>query len=76
MKCNLPKSLILSLIVLFALAFFSCTSDNSRELYETAQFEELQKNYSHARQLYDEIIKKHPESEFAEKARKRLSELK
>ncbi len=76
MKRTLPKSPILCLVILFALTFFSCTSDNSGELYETAQFEELQKNYSHARQLYDEIIKKYPESEFAEKARKRLSELK
>ncbi|MFQ5588495.1 MAG: tetratricopeptide repeat protein [Nitrospiria bacterium] len=44
----------------------------SQALYETAQFEEEQRNFKHARQLYEEIIKKYPEASYAEKARARL----
>lgn len=46
------------------------------ELYDTAQFEELQKNKKHAAELYEEIIKKYPDSEYAKKAKERLSKLK
>jgi len=44
-------------------------------LFETAELEMLQTNYPHATKLYLEIVEKHPDSKFAESARKRLEEL-
>ncbi|KPK01115.1 MAG: hypothetical protein AMK71_06815 [Nitrospira bacterium SG8_35_4] len=63
-----------ALICLIMLA--ACSGNNSEEIFKTAQFEELQNNKEHAEQLYKEIIQKHPESEYAVKAKERLSELK
>lgn len=65
----------LAIIVLFSLMLAACSSNDPKELYETAQFEELQHNTGHAIELYSEIIKKHPQSEYAQKAKERLSEL-
>lgn len=53
-----------------------CNGSKADELLETAQFEEKQNNREHARQLYEEIVKDHPNSEAAKKAAERLSELK
>jgi TolA-binding protein len=50
-------------------------SEPPETLYNNAQFEELQNNHEHARKLYKEIIKKHPDSEFALKASERLEQL-
>jgi len=58
------------------LVFTGCSGDKASELFETAKFEELQNNREHALQLYDEIVKKYPESDYAKKAQKRLAELK
>ena len=44
-------------------------SDKAAGLYDVAQFEELQKNKKHATELYEEIIKKYPDSEYAKKAK-------
>lgn len=49
-----------------------CTGDKGKELYATAQFEEKQRNNEHARQLYEEILKKYPGSEVAARAAERL----
>ena len=70
------RRLILICITVIALALLSCSGKKAEEMYETAQFEELQKNYPHARQLYQEIIEKYPESEFSKKASDRLNALK
>ena len=61
--------------MVFVLALSSCSGKKAEEMYETAQFEELQTNYPHARQLYEEIIKKYPESEYAAQAAERLKAL-
>ena len=61
--------------MVFVLAISSCSGKKAEEMYETAQFEELQTNYPHARQLYEEIIKKYPESEYAAQAADRLKAL-
>jgi TolA-binding protein len=53
----------------------SCSSNQAEELFETAQFEELQNNREHARQLYEDIMKNYPESDYAGKAEDRLSGL-
>jgi hypothetical protein len=55
----------------------ACTSSEraAQEAFELAQFEEKQGNSVHARELYQEIVTKHPDTSWAEKARGRLSEL-
>ncbi len=47
-------------MMILALAFSSCSEKKAKEIFEVAQFEELQKNQEHAVQLYEEIIKKYP----------------
>ena len=61
------------LMALLAAALFAggC-ADRSRELFETAQFEEKQQNREHAVKLYQELIAKYPESDLAKRARIRL----
>lgn len=70
------KKLMVIFIVALALAFSACSGQKAEEMYETAQFEELQTNYPHARALYREIIEKYPESDYAKKASDRLNALK
>lgn len=64
---------ILALILLLSLS--GACSNKAAELYETAQFEELQNNRAHAEKLYREIIEKHPASAEAKAASMRLAEL-
>ena len=61
-------------VVLLAMALAAC-NDKGEELYETAQFEEQQFNHEHARQLYQQIVTKYPESPWADKAKERLEAL-
>jgi outer membrane protein assembly factor BamD (BamD/ComL family) len=63
-------------VMVFALFLLGCSDKKAQEKYETAQFEEIQKNYVHARKLYQEIIEKYPESEYAKEASQRLKALK
>jgi outer membrane protein assembly factor BamD (BamD/ComL family) len=53
----------------------ACSIDKSKELFETAQFEEKQNNREHARQLYQEIVTKYPTSPLAKQAEERLATL-
>jgi outer membrane protein assembly factor BamD (BamD/ComL family) len=69
------KRICLILIVSSVLLVFTGCSDEAAELYETARFEELQRNEKHARELYRKILDSHPGSDYAPKARERLSEL-
>ena len=66
---------VILLLITAALAVSACSAGNGEGLYETAQFEELQNNPEHAMNLYEEIIEKYPESEYAAKARERVSAL-
>ncbi len=68
------KKMLWVLMTAFCLATFGC-SDKAEELFETAELEELQNNPTHARKLYREILKDHPRSEYADRARDRLSVL-
>lgn len=70
------KKRMLVIMIIAVIALLSCSGDNASELFETAKFEELQNNKKHAMQLYEDIIKKYPQSEYADKAKERLSELK
>jgi TolA-binding protein len=63
--------------LMLALSSAACTSPEraAQEAYELAQFEEQQGNADHARQLYQGIIAKHPNTSWAEKSNARLTEL-
>ena len=62
-------------IIALALLVTACTSQGPKELYDNAQFEELQHNPGHAIELYNEIIRDYPDSEYAKLAKVRLAEL-
>jgi outer membrane protein assembly factor BamD (BamD/ComL family) len=51
----------------------ACSGSGGKELFETAK---LQNNPQHATELYEEILKKYPKSEYAKKAEERLNALK
>jgi outer membrane protein assembly factor BamD (BamD/ComL family) len=70
------KSWILALLLILALVLTACSGNNAEELFETAQLEERQNAPDHAKELYQEIVDKYPESEYAQKAKERLSALK
>jgi len=72
---GLMKRFLLAFGMVLVLALSSCSGKRAEEMYETAQFEELQKNYVHARQLYEEIMTKYPGSDHAAKASERLKAL-
>jgi TolA-binding protein len=72
---SIVGSLLLGLSVLFSPVACTSAERAAQEAYELAQFEEKQGNAEHARQLYQEIVAKHPDTSWAEKARGRLSEL-
>ena len=69
------KQIIIIFVILSALIFSGCSADNAGDMFETAQFEELQNNHKHAQELYRKIIKDYPESENAKKSKERLLEL-
>jgi outer membrane protein assembly factor BamD (BamD/ComL family) len=70
-------SMMVSFLILIVVLFVSACSDNrALELYQTAQFEEVQNNREHALQLYHQIISEYPSSDFAVKARERIAIIK
>ncbi len=70
------KHITLIFFLLAALMLPGCSGGKPAELYDTAKFEELQNNKEHALQLYQEIIRKYPDSDYAKKAGERISKLK
>jgi outer membrane protein assembly factor BamD (BamD/ComL family) len=64
----------LIVIILISLSTYGC-GGGVEEIYETAEFEELQENREHAIELYMEILERYPDSEYAKKARERLEVL-
>ncbi|MGE0086087.1 MAG: outer membrane protein assembly factor BamD [Desulfococcaceae bacterium] len=63
------------MLVFFSFSLAGCSGGKAKELFDTAQLEELQNNTEHARRLYEEIIQKYPDSEFSQKAEQRLNAL-
>lgn len=63
---------IFVVLMILALALGGCTADGAQELFETAQLEERQNNPAHAKELYQEVLTKYPQSEYARKAEERL----
>jgi len=72
----LTKSIICTAFALCLFFGIAGCGESPKQLFETAQFEELQNNQRHARELYERIIQTHPDSDFAKKAALRLAELK
>ena len=70
------KNLKIILISSFLLFVTACNGSGAKDLYETAQFEELQNNHRHALQLYEEILRDYPEIEFAKKSGEKIIKLK
>ena len=63
------------LVLALTLPLAGC-GDGAEELFETAQFEEVQNNREHARKLYNRILRDHPDSPVAARARERLAAMK
>lgn len=61
--------------VLLCVVLAACTGDKPKELLETAELEERQMNLSHAKQLYEDLVRLYPSSLQAETARARLAAL-
>ena len=62
-------------VVLLLVGTTACSGDKAKELLETAELEERQMNLSHAKQLYEEVLRLYPSSKEAETARARLAKL-
>ena len=73
---KLTNCFLLFLIGFSLVAVSACSTETGSDLYKTAEFEELQNNKEHAIQLYETVIKKFPDSDYADKARKKVADLK
>jgi hypothetical protein len=56
------------------IGWLAACGEDPQQLFETAQFEEQQQNRAHAQELYERILRDHPESAAARKAEERLKE--
>ena len=73
-KSNVGK-IIFVVMPLFFVLLVGCGGESPDSLFETAKFEEKQTNFMHAKELYQQIIRDHPDSEWAKKAKKRFEAL-
>lgn len=69
------RRVFLTCCLLAIVSLGGCSGDKAQELLQTAEFEERQNNFRHAKQLYDDIIRFYPTSKQAETARARLATL-
>jgi TolA-binding protein len=68
---NRVRNAVLAAGLLLAVA--GCLGESAEQLMKTADFEELQRNQEHARQLYERIVRDFPDSPEAKVAAERLS---
>ncbi len=68
--------LVLCVIAFLAMSLVSCKGGDVKSLYESAMLEEQQNNSEHARELYQEILNKAPDSDYAKRAKGRIDALK
>lgn len=73
---QIMKRIVLVLTILLAITSFGCSGSTPEDLFDTAKLEELQDNHEHARELYQQIIEKYPESEYAKQSKERLTKMK
>lgn len=74
--CDVPwATLCLALWLGVALPLSGCSSGGAADLFATAELEEVQNSPDRARQLYEQIVQRYPDSPEAEKARARLGAL-
>ena len=64
-----------SATLLLALALAGCGGRAADELLDTAHLEELQHNPVHARELYEDVVRRYPGTPQAERAAARLKAL-
>ncbi len=76
MKKSKTATVFLVMVGLLLALTVGCGGESPESLFGTAQFEEKQTNFSHAKELYEQIIREHPDSEWAEQAKERLEQLK
>ncbi|MCK4486857.1 MAG: hypothetical protein KAU38_08865 [Desulfobacterales bacterium] len=69
------RQIVLILMVIVATVLSGCSGNGAEQLFDSAKLEELQNNREHATKLYQEIIQKYPESDYAKRAKERLSVL-
>ena len=62
-------------LVLAACLVCAACGSGASELLETAKFEELQSNPAHARELYQELLRRYPDAPEAATAAERLRAL-
>ena len=70
------KRALLEIMLMVSLAVTGCSGNSAKELFETAELEERQNNPVHAGKLYQEIIEKYPQSDYAKQASERLAAIK
>jgi len=75
MQKSKAARLFLVLIGLLFALMVGCGGESPESLFGTAQFEEKQTNFAHAKELYQRIISEHPDSEWAKKAGERFKAL-
>ena len=61
------------LTALLVMSILGCSDKDAQELYMTAQVEERQNNVQHAKELYQQITTKYPNSSYAKDAQGRLA---
>ena len=69
------RRLVIFLIIILSLTACSNPDAKGKELYETAQFEEQQRNLPHAKKLDQQIINDYSQTPSAAKAKERLKAL-
>ena len=62
-------------LILLGPTLSGCMGQDAEQLYDTARLEERQNNLPHARELYEQILRDHAYSLYAERARERLEAL-
>ena len=75
MRKRNSAAIILVVIGLLFSVMVGCGGESPESLFGTAQFEEKQTNFTHAKELYQQIIRDHPDSEWAKKAKERFEAL-
>ena len=73
-KVNVVKITFVVMVLLFAF-LVGCGGESPDSLFETAKFEEKQANFTHAKELYHQIIRDYPDSEWTRKAKERFEAL-